>query len=242
MKPINGQVRRGPSTLATAMLTLALAACGGADARAESSGESAALQTASNPAPVPAGLPPAPADTIDVRRIGHAEGREDAPVTVIEFADFGCPFCAMFAQGTYPELRREFIGTGRVRWIFVPFVMGTFRNGMEAARTGECAAEQGRFPEMKLRLYAGQREWKSTRDARSVFAGFAKELGLDEARFASCYREDRPGERLRTNNRAADALGVRATPSFLIDGRLVEGALPAQQFRMILTRLTEEPR
>jgi protein-disulfide isomerase len=227
-------------TVAIATAALMLTACGGEDARAEPISDPAALHPSSvGGSPSAAGLHAAPTDTIDLRRIGYAEGAEEAPVTVIEFSDFGCPFCAMFAQGTYPELRREFIETGRVRWVFVPFVMGTFPDGAEAARTGECAAEQGRFREMKMRIYAGQREWKSTRNAASVFGSYAKELGLDEGRFASCYREDRLGERTRTNNRAANAVGIRATPSFLINGRLVEGALPPEQFRMILTRLSE---
>jgi protein-disulfide isomerase len=229
--------------VAIAAAALVLTACGGEDARAEPLSEPAAPQaTSADVAPAGAALQAAPADTIDLRRIGHAEGLEEAPVTVIEFSDFGCPFCAMFAQGTYQELRREFIDTGRVRWVFVPFVMGTFPNGAEAARTAECAAEQGRFREMKMRIYAGQREWKSVRNAAPIFAGYAKGLGLDEARFASCDREDRRGERTRVNNRAANALGIRATPSFLINGRLVEGALPAEQFRMILTRLSEAGR
>jgi protein-disulfide isomerase len=230
-----------PAVLAAVMLVLG--ACAELDVRAEpldfAAGAHRNGTDAGPAAPSPAPATAERADTVDLRRIGYAEGSADAPVTVIEFSDFGCPFCAMFAQSSYPELRREFIETGRVRWVFVPFVMGMFPNGAEAARAGECAGEQDRFREMKMRIYAGQNEWKGSRNATSVFAGYARELRLDEARFASCYREDRAGTRTRTNNRAADALGVRATPSFLINGRLVEGALPLPQFRMILTRLAE---
>jgi protein-disulfide isomerase len=227
----------GPAVLAALMLVLG--ACTELDVRAEPLDFTPGAHPNGTDAGLPAPNPAEPNDTVDLRRIGYAEGAADAPVTVIEFSDFGCPFCAMFAQGSYPELRRDFIATGQVRWVFVPFVMGMFPNGAEAARAGECAGEQGRFREMKLRIYAGQNEWKGSRNATSVFAGYARELGLDEARFASCYRDDRAGTRTRTNNRAADALGVRATPSFLINGRLVEGALPLPQFRMILTRLAE---
>lgn len=221
----------GRGLLAVVAAVLVLGGCADRDVRAE---------PLPPPAPAAAGGgagPAAPADTIDLRRIGYAEGAPDAPVTVIEFSDFGCPFCAMFALGSYPELRRDFLETGRVRWIYVPFVMGMFPHGAEAARAGECAGEQGRFREMKERLYAGQREWKAARDVAALFRGYARELGLDEARFAACYREDRGGGRTRTHNRAADALGVRATPTFLINGRLVEGALPLEHFRQILTRL-----
>jgi protein-disulfide isomerase len=218
-----------------AILCLALLACDGRSARAAipDAGATASAVVLAGPDAS------APADTIDLRRIGHAEGSADAPVTVIEFSDFGCPFCAMFARGTYPQLRREFVETGKVRWIYVPFVMGTFRNGTEAARAAECAAEQDRFREMKDRLYADQNGWRNARPAAARFARYAAEIGLEQERFDSCYREDRRGRRTFTNNRAADALGIRATPSFLIQGRLVEGAVPIEQFRALLTRLVE---
>jgi len=194
------------------------------------------------PAPVVQGLggdprEPAIADTIDLRKIGYSRGAEDAPVTVYEFSDFGCPFCGMFARGTYPGLHEEFVATGKVRWTYVPFVMGMFPNGAESARAAECAAEQGKFWEMHDLLYAKQNEWKASRSPERLYNGYARELGLDTGRFASCYREDRGGARTALNNRAADALRVRATPSFFINGRLVEGALPAEQFRQVLTSL-----
>jgi protein-disulfide isomerase len=223
-----------PPALAAAFL-LALTACSGDDVRAEELRAPVTAATADRHTSAPA----VAADTIDLRRLGYAQGAANAPVTVVEFSDFGCPFCAMFAQGTYPSLKRDFVDTGRVRWVYIPFVMGNFPNGDDAARAGECAAEQNRFWEMKGRIYSAQNEWRNSRRAASLFAGYAGELGLDADRFASCYREDRGGERTRLNNRAADALRVRATPSFFINGRLVEGAVPEAQFRQILTRLSE---
>lgn len=174
-------------------------------------------------------------DTIDLRTIGYARGAEDAPVKVYEFSDFGCPFCAMFARGTYLELHDEFIETGLVRWTFVPFVMGMFPNGAEAARAAECAGEQERFWEMHDLLYETQREWKAAGDAEEFFGGLAARVPLDAERFSSCFREDRAGTRTAVNNRAAAALHVRATPSFFVNGRLLEGAPPAEQFRRVLS-------
>jgi protein-disulfide isomerase len=190
------------------------------------------------PAPEPAlegSGAPAPADTIDLRRLGYDRGRADAPVVVVEFSDFGCPFCATFATSTYPALHREFVETGKVRWKYVPFVMGMFPNGAEAARAAECAAEQGKFWEMHDRLFAAQREWKRSGSPVGLFTGYAREIGLDAGRFGACYREDRGGGRTRANNRAADAARIRATPSFIVNGRLVEGALPLETFRQVLT-------
>lgn len=182
----------------------------------------------------------AASDTIDLRKIGYTQGLPDAPVTVIEFSDFGCPFCAMFSRGSYPQIQEEFIETGAVRWVYVPFVMGMFPNGDEAARAAECAAEQNAFGAMKDRIYAGQNEWKSSRRPAPLFAQYARELALDDESFVSCYRQDLGGERTRANNRAAAAVGVRATPTFIINGRLVEGALPLDAFRQVLAELARE--
>ncbi len=175
-------------------------------------------------------------EPVDIEDIGYDQGLQDAPVLVIEFSDFGCPYCARFAMETYPALHREFVMTGKVRWKFVPFVLGIFPNGAEATRSAECAAEQGEqyFWDMHDMLYEHQAEWKSTRAPESLFRTFASEIRLDETRFTSCYEEDRGGSRTRVNNLVASTLGIHATPSFLVNGMLVRGALPLEQFRMVL--------
>lgn len=191
------------------------------------------------PRPVVEGLggdprEPLVTDTIDLRKIGYTRGAEDAPVVVYEFSDFGCPYCSIFAKQSYPELHAEFVETGLVRWTYVPFVMGMFPNGAEAARTAECAAEQDNFWEMHDLLYENPNEWKGSSDSEAVFRSYSEKLGLDTNQFATCFAEDRQGARTEINNRAAAALRVRATPSFFINGRLVEGALPLGQFRRVL--------
>lgn len=155
-------------------------------------------------------------------------------MTVYEFSDFGCRFCALFSQGTYPELHREFVATGKVRWVSVPFVMGMFPNGETAARASECAAEQEQFFAMHDRLFAGQSEWAKSKEPEQIFAGYAKQIGLDAARFTSCYAVRRGGLRTANNTHAAELFGIRATPTFIVDGRLIEGALPVEQFRQVL--------
>lgn len=174
--------------------------------------------------------------------VGHVFGSDAAPVTVIEFSDYGCPFCRMFSVATFPELRREYVETGLVRWVFVPIVTGGFRNGNEAARAGECAADQGRFAAMKDRLFVSRAEWTGTSRPEGVFAGFARDLDLDAAAFATCYSGNAPADRVRYNNLAASAAGVRATPTFVVDGRLIEGAPPLERFRDLLDESLASPR
>jgi len=229
---------------AVPLLALALGACSRGEANSgASAGQQLAMAAEAAPsAPVVTGLgaptpEPAIADTIDLRTIGYSRGAEDAPVIVYEFSDFGRPFCGMFARGTYPELHRDFVETGKVRWTYVPVTFG-FPGGQEGARAAECAAEQGKFWAMHDLLFAKQSEWKAERRRERLLPAYAKQAGLDADAFVSCYREDRGSARTALHNRAADALRVRATPSFFINGRLVEGALPAEAFRQLLTSLT----
>lgn len=167
---------------------------------------------------------------------GHDRGVNSAPVTVLEFADFGCRYCASFARETYPALAAEFVKTGKVRWKYVPFAIGMFPNGEAAARAVECAADQGQtaFDAMDGRLYTRQNEWAGARDPSGFFRSYAAAAGLDTASFASCYGGADPAARVHASNELADRIGVRATPTFFIDGYRVEGALPLEQFRKVL--------
>jgi protein-disulfide isomerase len=171
---------------------------------------------------------------VNLDGVGHDMGNPSAPVTVVEFSDFGCPFCAMYASQTFPVLHKEFIATGKVFYKHVPFVMGNFPNGEQAARAAECAAEQDAFWPMHDRLYAGQRDWKGRRDPEALFRDYATASKLDVAKFSSCYRGDRRAARLSRHNQAAAQLGIRATPTFFINGQLAEGALPLEVFRSVL--------
>lgn len=170
---------------------------------------------------------------IDLTSVGYDVGDPNAPVVLIDFSDFGCPYCAKFTTETYPAIEREYVRTGKVLFKYVPFVMGMFPNGQEAARAAECAAEQGRFWPMHDRLYARQAEWKRAGDPAVPIGSYVDSLGLDRARFGACYAR---GEHARTRraNDIARAIGVRVTPSFIVDERPIEGALPLADFRRVI--------
>lgn len=210
------------------------------------------------PAPAPIALQggeaPVPSDAVTYAAFqqallpgapGYDRGAVRARVTVLEFADFGCAYCARFAVETYPALAAEFVKPGLVRWRYVPFVLGMFPNGTEAAQAAECAADQGRdaFAKMHDRLYGLQDEWKGSGDAGGAFRQFARASGLDESRFAACYAGEAASRRIRASNELADRMAVRATPTFVINGRRVEGALPVEEFRaVLLDALRQTPR
>lgn len=164
----------------------------------------------------------------------HVKGDPAAPVHLIEFADFACTTCGQFARETLPLLEAEYIATGRVRVSFVPFNLGFFKPGRLAARAAECAAEQDAFWPMHDVLYARQREWLGRGAQRDRFLAFAAELGLHAALFEACYDGAEPDERIDVNSAAAAARGVRATPTFFLGERRLEGALDIEVLRGLL--------
>ena len=159
------------------------------------------------------------------------------PLTVIEFSDFGCPYCGTFENGTLPALRKEFVETGRVRWRFVPFVLGVFPNGAEAMRAATCVAEQdpdASFWKMHDALFQNQDVWKGARDPDQFFRSYAVTAGVDGDAFSACYDDARSSDRVTAANALAGRAGVRSTPTFFVGRQMVQGALPIEEFRKVL--------
>jgi len=177
---------------------------------------------------------------IDLTGVGYDVGSTTAPVVLVNFSDFGCSYCASFSRETYPALAREFVATGKVFFKYVPFARGTFPNGKQAARASECAAEQGQFWAMHERLYARQRDWRNTLYALPVFSEEAHRLGLNEAAFTRCYETRVTDRRTEAASIIAKRLRIRATPTFYVDGRAIEGALPLAQFQAILRAIVQD--
>lgn len=179
---------------------------------------------------------------LDIGSIGYDQGDPSAPVKVVEVSDFGCGYCRVFNQQTFPALQEEFIETGKVQWKFVPFVLGMFPNGEEAALAGECAGEQGNdvFNTMRDRLFAEQTGWRNSEAPNQFFSRLAEEEGLDADQFSRCLSEGRQAPKVLMNMRFGQALGTRGTPMFVIDGVPVSGAIPLENFRQVLEMLVSE--
>lgn len=171
---------------------------------------------------------------VDLTGVGYDVGSTDAPVVIVNFSDFGCPFCGSFSRETYPVIEAEYVRTGKVFFKYVPFVMGMFPNGSEAARAAECAGDGGSFWAMHDSLYASQSEWKKSRAPLAVFQRMVAHPFADRRHFDACYADSETHPRTRRNNAAAEALGIRVTPSFVVNGRPIEGALPLVDFRRVI--------
>lgn len=162
----------------------------------------------------------------------HFQGSADAPVTMVEFSDFKCPYCGRFSTETLPLIRKQYINTGRVRFVYKHFaILGPESN--RTAEAAECAAEQGQFWEYHDLIFTDQTTTRSVfnDDALTRLAG---DLGLETTAFSDCLASGRYTNQIQRESQAASALGLRGTPGFLINGVFVSGAQPFEAFQQII--------
>jgi protein-disulfide isomerase len=180
------------------------------------------------------GLPLSPAAQAD-RVAARSKGRPDAPVVMYEMSDFQCPYCRDFTLETMPSLEREYIRSGKVRLIFINFPLtGVHPHAMAAAEVAMCAALQGKFWPVHDRLFQRQPQWAERQDPGPYLLTLADSAGVDHARLIACVvrRVTRPA--IEADAAAARRAGARSTPTFYIEGGLIEGAAPLAVFREAL--------
>jgi protein-disulfide isomerase len=194
------------------------------------------------------GLNAAPTGQDVVLRVGgdRVMGNPRARVTIVEFADFECSYCGRFARETFPQIEREYIRTGKVRYAFRHYPMDALHpNASKAAHAAGCAAEQGKFWEMHARLFGHQQ----VLDEKAL-PGHAKAVRLDLGRFQSCLAAGAQGFQVQKDMAEASRARVRGTPTMFL-GRtqpgseevkvvdVVMGAQPYLAFKMAIERLLD---
>lgn len=171
-------------------------------------------------------------------------GNADAPVTILEFSDYQCPYCRQYVQQTLPKILAAYVETGQVRYLFKDFPLESHPNAQKAAEAARCAGVQGAYWAMHGRLFDAQREWaqREQEEALEKFVRYAEELGLDATSFRDCLESGESGEQIRQDQWEGQQAGVRGTPSFLINGQLLAGAYPFETFQqMIEAELQRSP-
>jgi protein-disulfide isomerase len=181
-------------------------------------------------APAPAAAPARPVQTgaIDVRPDDPMRGNPSAPVTIVLFSDFQCPFCARVSP-TLDEVERAYGDKVRVVWKHQP--LSFHPNALPAAKAAEAAREQGKFWQMHDRLFSRQRELSS-----EAYERFAKELGLDLRRFQESVRSPKANARIEEDQKLASRIGAEATPTMFVNGERVEGAVPFATLKAVIDR------
>jgi protein-disulfide isomerase len=154
-------------------------------------------------------------------------GAENAPVTVIEYASMTCGHCASFSVKTFPELKKRYIDTGKVRFIFREFPLDPLAAaGFMLAR---CAGKDKYMPMIET-LFAKQAEWVVQKPLEPL-KGIAKQAGFTEESFEQCLANQKVLDSIQTvRDQAAQKLGVNSTPTFFINGKKKTGDLPIEEF------------
>jgi protein-disulfide isomerase len=155
-----------------------------------------------------------------------SRGPASAPVTIVEFSDFQCPFCAR-VNATIAQVLSHY--GERVRLVFRDYPLPIHADAPKAHEAGRCAAEQGKFWPMHDRLFADQAALAPDGLKRS-----AGEIGLDRARFDACLDSGRHAAAVQKDLAAGQSAGVTGTPAFFVNGRMIAGAHPFAEFRRLI--------
>lgn len=152
------------------------------------------------------------------------KGSPEAPVTVIEYGDFQCPSCGAFANDAEAAFEQAYVDTGKVRLIYHDFPLPQHEHAILAASAARAAGEQGKFWQMHEQLFARQRAWSVAANARALMSGYAVVLGLDQKAFDQVIDSGKYTAALQAAAEQASQRGVNATPTFEVNGKLVDAA------------------
>ncbi len=175
---------------------------------------------------VPPNAPPANPE-------GYLLGNPNAPVEVLEFADFECGACMQFATITEPDVRERLVETGQISFRYFFFPLPQHPASASAAYAAACAGDQGKFWEMHDAIFQGFDDWAlgRARNPKNVFERYAERIGLDVGTWSECYDSDKHTATIQSHVTAGTQRGVGSTPTFFIGGEQVNGVRGYDEFK-----------
>jgi protein-disulfide isomerase len=164
---------------------------------------------------------------------GYLMGNANAPVQIMEFADFECPACGNFAVITEPDVRNRIVNAGLASYRFFDFPLPMHKNTMAASNAAACAADQGKFWEMHDQLFRNQPEWntEATDNPKKIFLGYVKEMGINTDTWEKCFDEQAHQSRILANQEEGIRRKVQSTPTFVIGTRMIPGSMSYDVFK-----------
>ncbi len=167
------------------------------------------------------------------------KGNPNAPVTVVEYSDFQCPFCSRFFTQTLPQLEKNYIDTGKIKFVYKDLPLDSLHpNARSAHIAAECADEQGKFWEYHDALFEKQPQWSNiaSSELQNTFTEFATDMGLQAESFESCMQSPSIADEVNKDTLEAASFGATGTPTFFIgtekDGYIkLVGAQPYAAFQ-----------
>jgi protein-disulfide isomerase len=228
-----------PVTRCTLALLLAtLAACKSAEERTPAaSAAGSPAQSSDAPAGAPASAP-AGASSDSLLRLaadrGRISGAESARVWMLIVSDFECPYCKKWHDDTYATLHREYVESGKVRMAYLNFPLPQHEQAMPAANAAMCAAAQDKFWQYQSALFEGQTTWAKPGDQSGAYEAIAQRVGADVPALRACMRSNAMRPLIEADKDRSSRAGVQSTPTFIVGGSQLSGALPVAEFRRVL--------
>jgi len=201
------------------------------------------IKTAPTPQPAQQSPQPSAPQIFTVSFDGEpVKGNPDAPVTVVEFSDFQCPFCLRFFEQTLPLIEENYIDTGKIKFVYKDLPLDSLHpNARSAHIAAECADEEGKFWEYHDVLFQKQAEWQrlASSDLDITLSQFAVDLGMQAASFESCMESQDIADEVNQDTLEAARYGTTGTPTFFIgtekDGFIkLVGAQPYATFQRVI--------
>jgi protein-disulfide isomerase len=163
---------------------------------------------------------------MEVAAEGPSKGPSGAPVTIVEFSDFQCPYCVR-AEETVGKVLKAY--DGKVRVVYRDFPLPIHPLAQKAAEAAHCAGDQGKYWEMHEKLFANQKALEL-----SSLKGYAKDIGIDQGKFDKCLDSGDKAKVVETNRKAGEKVGVTGTPAFFVNGFQLTGAQPFEEFKTLI--------
>jgi len=172
---------------------------------------------------------------------GYYLGAESAPIVITEYADYQCGFCQQFDMVQFPDIVRQLIETGKVRWRYRDFPLNMHPFAWMAAHSAACADDQGRYWEQHAAIYQGTGQWSRESEPSGTFREYAKTVGLDVKAYDACMMSAKFAGRIKAGYDEGVSAGVSGTPTFFINGRLYSGGPTSDAFKRIIDSLAPAP-
>jgi protein-disulfide isomerase len=166
----------------------------------------------------------------------HIIGQANAKITMVEFGDYRCGYCRLYALEIFPQLKSEFVDSGKVRYAYRDTMSVGGAQTIAVSNATACVAEQDKFWAFHDLMFAQQDRWAGIQpgnDLNRTLASLSQQVGADPARVQSCVDAGRNAKAVQDDIAAASAFGVSGTPSFIINGYLFSGALPLEAWRQV---------
>lgn len=149
----------------------------------------------------------------------YSKGQPNAPVTLIEYSDFQCPFCGAFASDAELSIDRDYVETGKLLYVFHDFPLQQHPNAVPAAEAARCAGDQNAFWPMHDLLFATQNQWENNQQPQSQFVSYAQQLKLDSGAFTQCLASGKHTAEITKAQQEGEQIQIPGTPTFVINGK-----------------------